>query len=320
VNFKEYEHLGKIAKQLYPAKYAGVSDDEAGVRAVMYRELPQEAFDSVILVPQNQGLDISRIYNELSQSDDIEQVISSFPLERLTKISPALSGMLDSIHNKDSSSGLVAWFHKLGARQRAGQYEAESSEFSALMRLSQAQTSVLTDSVQKAFLPEKLRNQVQLERGKHKLNLTTLALQLGTVFLTSELTRRAAEKGLTFEIYLQELQEEVRLGSRGKEIDQDIDKDTRLKRNAREDEDEKRRQRMQRANEAVNKRRLQENLLNDDLDKAIEKIRVLQNNTSMDVWEKEQKLIAAQKHKKSIETRLDELRRQDRQADSGEEV
>ncbi len=237
---------------------------------------------SVEIVPVTSGPVASQPSAELTSPfiTEIQRIIGSVPQNRIDIHSPAVQEALSAIQNQSSSVGIVAWFKKHGANQRAQQYTAQTAEIGALIGLANAHNLAYAQQVASAFLPITLAQEYETKFTQHQIVQANLEYQLALVLIGQEMVKRAAKEGLTLEVYLHKMAAEVqqqqqaklgqiRLTERKQEIDQDVEKDERLLANKRRDENLRAIDRITRVTDAKNHKLLQLRQLREELTRLI---------------------------------------------------
>lgn len=255
-----------------------------------------------------------------SFQDELQAIIDSVPNNSLQAFSPVLQDTLSAIRNQQFSGGIAAWFNKHGARQRGEQYAAQTTEVNNLINLASAQHTAYVRQVEQAFAPVQLRNRFATELAQHKVTQTTLEYQVGLILISEEIAKRAIAKGQTPEVYLLELQGQVRLSERKQEIEQDVNKDEQLLANKRKDANLSTIDRINRSTEAKMARRLQEKRFREDLDAAIAKRHRIAADSTLSDAMRADFLANVEDEIVGLKDQINELLGRNRQADSREEA
>ena len=257
-----------------------------------------------------------------SFSSDIQQIINSVPTSQQS-FHPAIQEVLSQIENQGSSVGLVAWLKKHGANQRAAQYNAQSSEVSALIGLASSHHAAYINQVEQAFTPIRIQNRMEVEFATHQVSQKTLEYNLGLIVISEELAKRAIAKGQSLEVYIAQLQKDVELHyeehSGRIKLDQAVEQDQRLKDNARKDENLKAIDRINRATDAKMAIRLQEKQLRQHLDEAYGKKNRVKNDSTLSDEYRNDLLSNVEDEIIGLRAQIDELLGRPRQTGTGQD-
>jgi hypothetical protein len=164
----------------------------------------------------------------------ISNILASIPLDSF----PTSLKQTFLEFNTSRPSVAFGLFRRLGSHSRTKTYAAQADEIGAMVSMMQNQAVAFQQAFNNARLPELATRQVQIHTAVHQNALIALAQQAIMAKLAIRLHVEAMQEGLSLELYLKRLEEQDRLTIRQAEIDQDIDKDQRLKAITRQDEAE----------------------------------------------------------------------------------
>lgn len=272
------------------------------------KRLAQKALDAQKLLTGDTKEIAPRESGQL-QTKDLNKVIDNILADASpTDFPPLLQQALNSINNRTASpSVLLAPFKRAGIHSRLKTYQAENEEARTLISQMNIQHEAFQLSVQNAQLPDKLKDEFQLRKGTHQVQMLALAQQAAAVAIQTELIKRASQEGLSLEHYLTKLLHQMEAEKREVEVQQDIQRDKELKANERAYQRDLAADQIEMLTNAKLASRQMEKRLREELRQVLVREDELQADAGMSERLKKKLLAEARDEIESLKRRINEL-------------
>jgi hypothetical protein len=227
------------------------------------------------------------------------QSLSVHSLSRFAglELSGSLHGDLDRAIASGNGGLIYNWFKRTRSKSRAETNLTRAAEISSISALI---ITYATEAANAQRLPHVLAQ-------RHRLEDVQFSVAEKTGLAALILTDAATKAGLTVELYLKQLDKEVELDSRKKEIEQDLHKDRQLKTNAAVDEKRRAQDKIEVLSTAKNVTRQQEKRLRADLREAYARKDEITRDTKISATYRQDLLDDVTDEISKLKRRIDEL-------------